>query len=213
MSDRSDEVTESRDTDDLLEETEELLSESGVGDGTETGTGSRPQSQNGVADQRPPSGAADPAPVQGSAPPSESDPASTASASWRSKLAAPLSGLAGWLSVDDYFSPKAFLAFVLLVGTGLFAGGLAIPFAGRMVGMFGVAFAIGLLTSKRRYLEMGTAGTSVGALSAVASHAVLAVAGSFQRVVAVGVAVGVVACLGGYYFGRDLRNGLVRDIE
>lgn len=79
--------------------------------------------------------------------------------------------------------------------------------------MFGVAFAIGLLTSKRRYLEMGAAGTAVGGVSAVLSNAVLAIAGSTQAVLAVGVTVGLVGCLLGYYFGRDLRNGLTQDIK
>ncbi|QFU84083.1 DUF456 domain-containing protein [Natronorubrum aibiense] len=187
MSNRSDEVTESRDTDDLLEETDRLLSDAGFE----------------AADAEPsPSAATD-----------QSDVAAGAAHDRESTTASSrLAGLRSWLAVDTYFSPKAFVAFVLLLGAGLFAGATVIPIAGRIIGILGVAFTIGLLSSKRRYLELTAAGTAVGAVSAVASHAFLAVAGSFQAVVAVGVTVGLVASLVGYYFGRDLRDGLTREI-
>ncbi|WP_440766197.1 DUF456 domain-containing protein [Natronorubrum sp. DTA7] len=205
MSDRSKEVTESRDTEDLLAETEELLS--GTGGGVDPGESRSPdegESWRSVdADSQPSSTQLDPA--------AESDANSSSSrlSRLKSRLSRPTSGA----SIEQYFSPRAFFTFVLLVGTGLVAGGMTIPFAGRVLGMFGVAFAIGLLTSKRRYLEMAAAGTTVGGLSALASYTVLAVAGSYQAVVAVGVAAGLVGCLIGYYFGRDLRDGLVRDLD
>ncbi|WP_440770050.1 DUF456 domain-containing protein [Natronorubrum sp. DTA28] len=205
MSDRSEEVTESRDTEDLLAETEELLS--GTGGGVDPGESRSPEEgepQRSVdADSRTTS-----TPLDAPAEPDAKSGSSRLS-SLKSKLSIPTSGP----SLEQYFSPRAFFAFVLLVGTGLVAGGMTIPFAGRVLGMFGVAFAVGLLTSKRRYLEMAAAGTTVGGLSALASYTVLAVAGSYQAVVAVGVAAGLVGCLIGYYFGRDLRNGLVRDID
>ena len=219
MSDRSDEVTESRDTDDLLEETEDLLSDAGVGADTGSGGGANASGGTGAG------GAADGEPGEfapatdsiGDDPVATADePPRTAGASetdGRSRLGSLRSRLTPGRSPGDYFSPRAFLAFVLLVGAGLIGGGMAIPIAGRVIGVFAVAFAVGLLTSKRRYLEMTTAGTLVGGVSALASHAVLAVAGSFQAVVAVGVAVGLVASLLGYYFGRDLRNGLTQEIE
>ncbi|WP_436347296.1 DUF456 domain-containing protein [Natronorubrum sp. FCH18a] len=206
MSDRADEVTESRDTEDLLAETEELLS--GSGDGVDTGESRAP-------DEAEPRRSVDADSRTSSAPldsPAESDTKSGSSrlSRLRSRLSSPVSGL----SLENYFSPRAFFAFVLLVGAGLLAGGMTIPFGGgRVVGMFGVAFAIGLFTSRRRYLEMAAAGTMVGAASSLTSYAMIAVAGSYQAVVAVGVAAGLVGCLVGYYFGRDLRDGLVRDIE
>lgn len=213
MSDRSDEVTESRDTDDLLAETERLLSESGVGtDPGEPRTLDEDGSQRSAdAEARTPADVpADP----GSEVDTNSD--SSRLSGLTSRLSNPLSRLsrpAPSLSVEDYFSPRAFFAFVLLVGTGLLAGDMTIPIAGRILGMLGVAFAVGLFTSKRRYLEMAAAGTTVGAVSALASYTIFAVAGSFQAVVAVGVTAGLVGCLVGYYFGRDLRDGLVRDLE
>ncbi|WP_339104847.1 DUF456 domain-containing protein [Haloterrigena salinisoli] len=212
MSDRSDEVTESRDTDDLLEETESLLSESDVEADPGTGTASTPENRPdagadvGAADD--PLGTDSVRSSDGPAPAADASPESSGS-----RLGRLRSRLTPGRSPGDYFSPRAFLALVLLVGAGLFAGSMAIPIAGRLVGMFGVAFAVGLLTSKRRYLEMGAAGTAVGGVSAVVSNAVIAIAGSTRAVLAVGVTVGLVGCLLGYYFGRDLRNGLTQDIE
>ena len=212
MSDRSDEVTESRDTEDLLEETESLLSESDVGGDAgpeaEAGTGTPPADRPNAGGDV---GAAD-EPIGRDSAGSVDDPAPAADSSG-SRLGALRSRLTPRLAPGDYFSPRAFVALVLLLGAGLFAGGMTVPVAGRLVGLFGVAFAVGLLTSKRRYLEMGAAGTAVGGVSAAVSNAVIAVAGSLRTVVAVGVAVGLVGCLLGYYFGRDLRNGLTAEIE
>lgn len=194
MGKRSDELTKSGDrspqsTDELLGETEQLLS------GTDADAGD--SSARPAADR-------------------ESDPAApesrSSSSSRRLSLSSALS-LPSVPSPDGYFSPKAFLALALLIGTGLLVGGMTIPIAGRIVGMFAVAFAVGLLTSQRRYLEMTAAGVSVGGIAALANHTILAVAGSWQAVTAVGVSAGLAACVGGYYFGRDLRDGLFRDVE
>ena len=219
MSDRSDEVTESRDPEDLLEETDRLLSETGVGgDPAESEPRERTEPRRDESTSDDPSGddplSDDPLADDSWWGSDESTEPAEPSAETKSASSASLrSRLTGWLSVDNYFSPKAFFALVLLVGAGLFAGATVLPFGGRMIGMFAIAFAIGLLSSKRRYLEMTAAGASVGAVSSLVGHAMLAAAGSFQAVVAVGVVVGLGACLGGYYFGRDLKNGLSQDIE
>ncbi|WP_394741148.1 DUF456 domain-containing protein [Natronococcus roseus] len=190
MGDRSDEFVEAdrgeRSTDELLEETERLLS------------GSDAEVDAGSSADAPPA----------ASPETEAEANATEGTSLRSRLPS-----LPRPSLETAFSPKAFLALVLAVGVGFFAGELTIPIAGQIVGMFAVAFAIGLATSKRRYLEVGTAGASVGGIAAVVSNAVLAVAGSGRAVLAVGVTAGLVACLVGYYLGRDLRNGLFQEIE
>lgn len=187
MGDRSDEFVEAdrgeRSTDELLEETERLLS------GSETDS-----SADASAATSTDAGSAD------------------AGSAKRTSLRSRLPSLPR-PSLEGAFSPKAFLALVVALGAGFFAGELTIPIAGQIVGMFAVAFAIGLATSKRRYLETAAAGASVGGIAAVVSNAVLAVAGSGRAVLAVGVSAGLVACLVGYYFGRDLRNGLFQDLE
>jgi len=102
---------------------------------------------------------------------------------------------------------------VALLGVGLLVGATVLPIAGRMIGMFVTAFLIGLVASKRRYLEVTAAGISVGAITAVLNNAIITVAGSGQTVVAIGATFGLFASLVGYYFGRDLHDGLNRDLE
>lgn len=210
MSDRSDEVTESRErdataTDDLLEETDRLLSQSDADAGSVSpeSAGPSPNATSGDSDQRPPAEFESES-VSERGVDDESDTGS--SRSW-------LAPLASRLSLGRYFSPKEYVALVLVVGAGLLAGATALPIAGRLIGMFVTAFAVGLLASKRRYLEMTAAGVSVGGVAAVANHAILAAAGSGRTLVAVGASVGLLTSVVGYYFGRDLRDGLRRDID
>lgn len=217
MGDRSSEATEPRDTEDLLEETDRLLSETGTDSETRRG-------DDAPARAEPSASAADPALedanrndggswLGSSAEPTDAPSGTDSADAARDVGSSRLPGVPSLPAASGYFSPKAFLALVLLTGAGLFAGATVVPIAGRIVGLFAAAFAVGLFASRRRYLEVGAAGTAVGGVSAVASNAFLAAAGSFQTVVAVGVGVGLVACLVGYYFGRDLRDGLSRDVH
>ncbi|RKD93479.1 DUF456 domain-containing protein [Halopiger aswanensis] len=250
MSDRSDEVTESRrdedarSPEDVLAETERLLEETGSGSEGESGTGAAADTGSPSSGRSPSesledsldgglesdplaSESADASAAAGTdtgAPTADADSGSrlpswmpfggsssaTAPAGRRSSLR---DRLTPSLSPSQYFSPKGFLAMLALVGAGLLVGWTVLPVAGRMIGMFATAFLVGLLASKRRYLEMTAAGVSVGAVSSLVTHAFFAVAGSAQAVLAVGATVGLVASLVGYYFGRDLRDGLARDIE
>ncbi|QCC60845.1 DUF456 domain-containing protein [Natrinema thermotolerans] len=208
MSDRSDEVTESRDpaaTDDLLEETDRLLSDSGTDVG-DAGTAADAAGSEPAAPIDDPLGDSSLGPSTGT----DRDAEQAAddgddSRSW-------LAPITSRLSLGRYFSPKEYLALVALLGVGLVGGSTVLPVAGRLIGMFGVAFLVGLVASKRRYLEVGIAGVSVGGIAAVLNNAVLAAVGSGQSLVAVGATVGLLAAVVGYYFGRDLRDGLARDI-
>ncbi|WP_049926808.1 hypothetical protein [Halopiger goleimassiliensis] len=198
MGDRSDELTESRDpasTDDLLDETDRLLS--GTGEGA---------TDSGLEDRDP---AADPVASPGTADASvEPEPSQSRS---RSLLGRVLPSLP-----DDLFSPKAFLAFALLVGVGLIGGNTVIPFAsiGGLIGVFALTFAAGLFTSKRRYLEVTLAGAAAGGVANLLTTGLtVAIAVSFATPLLVGAGVGVVSSVLGYYFGRDLRRGLARDVE
>ncbi|MFP8951963.1 DUF456 domain-containing protein [Natrialbaceae archaeon A-arb3/5] len=207
MSDRSDELTESRDGDpdstaDLLEETDQLLSGS--------------TSSERTADRREPATRDAPATEtdeSGSWLDSSDDSAATDTGSQAGTSSGLRDRLLPSRSIGEYFSPKAFLALTALIGVGLFAGDTVLPLAGRLVGMFVVTFVVGLVTSKRRYLETIVAGTAAGAVTTVALDPMLAAVGSGRTLLAIGAAVGLVASVAGYYFGRDLRNGLVRDID
>lgn len=235
MSDRSDEVTasreptadsssQSRSTDDLLEETERLLGESGSsGTGMETNaeTGTGTETDSGVSNLDLNLDLED-----GSETTERADDPDSSGRSWlpsvlsrdsamsaRPKSRSRTRSFLSRFSLSYYFSPKAFLAFVLTIGVALFVSGLAVPIAGRLLGVLAVTFLLGLATSRRRYAEMTAAGISVGAVSALADHAILTFASSLQGSTAVGITAGLLACLVGYYFGRDLRAGLFRDVD
>ncbi|ELY88808.1 hypothetical protein [Natrialba taiwanensis] len=211
MNDRSDEVTERREspsTDDLLSETEQLLSDTGSGTrpdtSTSTSSGDRGREQGAIesgATAGPVSESAD----EFAQPATSAEPADSRSGGSR------LAGLTDRLSPRKYFSPKAFLALVLTIGAGLFAVDAVLPIAGKMIGIFATAFLVGLITSKRRYLELTAAGASAGAITPLADPVYVAL-GAGRTLIAIGVAIGLVASVAGYYFGRDLRDGLSRDV-
>ena len=223
MSDRSDEVTESRDappssTDDLLEETEQLLDGSGGAAGTEPSVPDAERAGEPSASDSSVWSSDDGTTTADIEPDRDADTDTERSGGLRSRLPGfGLGGLKPSLSPTDYFSPKEFLAVALLLGGGLIAGGMIplLSVAGQLLGLFATAFLVGLLASKRRYLEVGTAGASVGAVAALAEYAFFTLIGSASgtTLLAVGTSAGLLAAVGGYYFGRDLRDGLSRDIE
>ncbi|MFC6824504.1 hypothetical protein [Halopelagius fulvigenes] len=119
------------------------------------------------------------------------------------------------------FSPKSFAVVLVCSLAGLLVGG-AVPFVGfvtRFLGLFAVGFAVGLLASRRRYLEVGLAGALASGLTFVLStlttfvpFAVDFLAQYGVAVAGIGAGAGLLASLAGHYFGRDLRDGLTRDI-
>ncbi|WP_254535436.1 hypothetical protein [Halomarina litorea] len=115
------------------------------------------------------------------------------------------------------FSPRHFLLALALTVGGLLLGGLVPLIPG--IGILGVAlagFVMGLLSERRRYLEVGAAGAVAAGLGLVLSSLNLVLLaglrGQAPELAAVGAGAGVVVALVGHYFGRDLRDGLTRDI-
>jgi MFS family permease len=120
------------------------------------------------------------------------------------------------------FSVRTFLLALVLSVVAVVAGG-AVPlvgFVGRLVGLFVVAFAIGLLANERRYVEVGLAGALASGLgfvvgtltSAFFPFAVSLLSEYGVAIAGVGAGVGALASLIGHYFGRDLRDGVTRDV-
>jgi hypothetical protein len=113
------------------------------------------------------------------------------------------------------FSPRLFVAALLLSAFGVFVGSAFLPIPGSaLLGVFLAMFAFGLVVSEGRYAEATLAGGTAVAGSAVLDLAVVAFLGGFGLPLAalgglLGGAVGAV----GNYFGRDLRHGLTRDVE
>jgi len=130
--------------------------------------------------------------------------------------------LRGRLPSGPTVSIRSFLVVLALLLVGLFVGG-SIPLVGavgRFVGLFAAAFAIGLGGSRSRYLEVGLAGALasgaafvLGTLTSVFAPIAVSVLADYGLAIAgVGVVSGLVASLAGHYFGRDLRDGLTREI-
>lgn len=117
-------------------------------------------------------------------------------------------------SGGSYFSPRALVVAFVAVGAGMTLGSLVpvIPFtavAGIPVG----AFLHGLLDSERRYAETAIAGGLLSGLAAVSALLPQLLAGlNGTRLFAVAAVVGAVLAVLGHYFGRDLRDGLTRDL-
>lgn len=112
------------------------------------------------------------------------------------------------------FSPRSFLIALLLTMVGLFAASTLVPLPGAgLLGVFVATFLFGLVTEKRRYAETVLAGGVAAAASTLLDLAVVAFLGGFGISIAVlaGALGGVVGGLG-TYFGRDLREGLTRDL-
>ncbi|MFC3956830.1 hypothetical protein [Halovivax cerinus] len=200
-------ISESRSTEELLAETEDLLSETGGASGA--GASGRADSHAGRSRDTGDGRTSTDPDAGRSADASPSTGAATTDRSWLSRLrpSVPTVGL------SSYFSPRAFVGLLVALGVGYVGGGMVpIPFGGSLLGLFVVAFVIGVATSKRRYTEMTAAGSAVGALTALASYLPLVLGGVGDRIVLVGVGASVLACLIGYYFGRDLRDGLSREV-
>lgn len=124
--------------------------------------------------------------------------------------------------LGELFSLKAFLLSTVLIGIGVVGGG-AIPLVGTvgsLGGLFVAAFIIGLVASKRQYLEVAAAGGGIIGVSFAVSlltTGVLPVGWRFFQeygLAFAGLGVGIGALLGmlGHYFGRDLRDGLTQEI-
>ncbi|MEF8977093.1 MAG: hypothetical protein V5A21_12775 [Halapricum sp.] len=128
-------------------------------------------------------------------------------------------GLRGRLRrrVGSIFSIGTFgIALVLTLVLAFVVGGI-VPFVpdniSGLVGVFLGGFALGTVSSDRHYLEVGTAALMTGALIVLLSNFMVAVFGPGAPLVAFGAGTSGVAGVLGYYFGRDLRAGLTRDLE
>lgn len=120
------------------------------------------------------------------------------------------------------FSAKALLVSLVAVAVGVGVGGMIpiIGSIGSLAGVFAATFILGALAGESRYLETGLAGGVVigvnFALSLLTSVALPIGVDFFQQYGlafgGLGVVIGAGLGLVGHYFGRDLRDGLTREI-
>lgn len=112
------------------------------------------------------------------------------------------------------FSPRAFLGALLLAVVGVVAGTVVVPLpGGGLLGLFLAAFLFGLAAEPRRYLESALAGGVTFGAAALLQYAVIAALGGLGLpLAAVSGGLGAVVGAVGHYFGRDLRDGLTREL-
>lgn len=116
--------------------------------------------------------------------------------------------------VSSWFSTGSFLLAAALSVIGVFVLGGLLPFGG-IGDLFGIAiasFGYGLLSDESHYLENGVAAALVAGTWSLVGNLVVTLLGLGLPVVALGFAGGGIAGIVGHYFGRDLRDGLTRDV-
>ncbi len=103
------------------------------------------------------------------------------------------------------------LAFV--AASALLVGGiLPLGSLGNLLGVALGGFLYGVVASTRHYTETALAGTAVGGILALLGNLAVTLTGVGVPLVAVGAIGGGLTGLVGHYFGRDLRDGLTREI-
>jgi len=121
-------------------------------------------------------------------------------------------------SLPDVPSARSFALAIGIVLVAMFVTGSAIPLVSAIPGsgLFGVfagAFALGLATGRSRYVELLVAGALSGGLGFLFGNLLLKIGSGLAGSMAVfGAGTGAVVALLGHYFGRDLRDGLTKDI-
>jgi hypothetical protein len=123
----------------------------------------------------------------------------------------------GWLRsrLGTVATTRSLLVAFVLTVAGMVGFG-AIPFLGLVGELLGIAaggFLYGVGSGYRRYVEMAVAGAVAGGGTALLGNLVIALVASGGTLVAAGVAGGALAGVVGHYFGRDLRDGLTRDLN
>jgi hypothetical protein len=113
----------------------------------------------------------------------------------------------------NVLSGRAFaISLVLTVAGVVFLGGLLpLGIIGNFFSLLVAGFLYGLVTPAGRYAELGLAGAVVGAGSAQLGNLVLSVLPGVPLIL-LGLIGGGASALAGHYFGRDLRDGLTREI-
>lgn len=113
------------------------------------------------------------------------------------------------------FAVRSFLLALVVIGIATLVAGALIPLGsvGGLIGTAAGSFGYGLVASRSRYAEAGLAGGLVLGVATLADYLVFSVfAGVGLALPLAGGAVGLVVALLGHYFGRDLRDGLTREI-
>lgn len=126
-------------------------------------------------------------------------------------------GSGGWLRsrLGSVATTRSLLVAFVLTVAGMVGVG-AVPFlgvVGELLGIAAAGFLYGVGSGSRRYVEMAIAGAVAGGGTALLGNLVVALVASGTTLVAAGFVGGALAGVVGHYFGRDLRDGLTRDLH
>jgi hypothetical protein len=182
MADSGSERTKTRDVDDLLADVDDITADDSDATADSTGTADRDGSQRRAARTTDQDG----------------------------------SGLRE--RVGGLFSLRAFVVALAFTAVGMALGGIVpLPVISDVLGFVGVfvaTFLLGVIGDRSYYAETAVASAAVaGGWSAIGNVTLLAIGGlPALAIVAVTAGIGLVAGLVGHYFGRDLRDGLTREL-
>ncbi len=120
------------------------------------------------------------------------------------------------LSPGRYLSPKALLSVFGVLAIGFVGGGTALTLGGigQLLGLAIAGFLIGFAVRGRLYLETGLTGIAIGLGSTLlGTDTGIWLPTDFGQPLLAVAAVTLLVSLLSYYFGRDLRNGIARDVD
>lgn len=112
------------------------------------------------------------------------------------------------------FSPRTFLVVLGLsvVGTALAGVVPLLEGLAPLLGAFLGGFLLGVVRERRAYLEVALAGAGMAAVAAIVQYVVVLAVGEGATLAVVSGGAGLFAGVVGHYFGRDLRDGVTRDL-
>ncbi len=121
-------------------------------------------------------------------------------------------GLREYASKRIGLSKRGLAVSTVVALAGVLILGAVFPFGliGNLLGLFVAAFLYGTIAGDSRYLSIGLTSGTAGGLATLLGN--LTLFGPGVPLAAVGAAGGFFAGVLGHYFGRDLRDGLTRDI-
>ena len=123
-------------------------------------------------------------------------------------------GLRQYASSRIGLSKRGLAVSAVVALVGVLGLGALFPFGmiGNLLGLFVAAFLYGTVAGDSQYLSLGLTSAGVSGLAALLGNLTLTLLGPGIPIAAVGAVGGFVAGVLGHYFGRDLRDGLTREI-
>lgn len=119
--------------------------------------------------------------------------------------------------LGDLFSVRALLLALGLSAAGTMVAGIVpgLPDGiAALLGVFAGTFLLGVVATRRRYVESAVAGAGVAVVTTLLNYFAISLLSGFGLTLELlSGGAGLLAGLLGHYFGRDLRAGFTRDLD